>query len=152
MFFSVSHASDATAIAVSADVAVGVDLEDVRDLGDRMEFTEFSKFVCTERELRDVAASPLPAATLRLLNYWVAKEAVLKGVGEGVPFGLRRVEAYLEGERPTAVVDGDADAWSVRFLELQPGRVGAVAARAPDVGVRATFVRDRADLLRASAN
>jgi 4'-phosphopantetheinyl transferase len=88
--FSLSHSRDLALIAVSAQVRVGVDLEHERDFrsADRL-----ARRICSEREYAALqAASDDGRLAHELLRLWVRKEAVVKGIGEGLGRPLREVD------------------------------------------------------------
>ena len=93
--FNLSHSGRHALIAVARDQSVGVDLEkqgrqrSVDDIAQRY-------FPAAEANaLRKLPAELRDAAFLRL---WTGKEAVLKALGEGLSFGLDRVEFELDGD------------------------------------------------------
>lgn len=65
--------------------AVGVDIEDRTR---RLEATELAQRYFTEAEARAVAEAESSARRQLFLKLWTLKEAALKSIGEGLPFGL----------------------------------------------------------------
>ena len=124
--FNVSHAGELALVAV-ASFEVGVDVEDARS-GRRW------------ADVVGVACAPGEAAALRavadedrdeaFLAVWTAKEAYLKGTGDGLAVAPDRVLVGRPSpERHTPVlVDGRPTPWSVRPVRPATGYVGAVAA------------------------
>jgi len=124
--FNVSHSQGLALLAFSR-APVGVDLEwrqadlDWRELlpvcchsAERDEFTQQ-----TDSEGRD-----------RLLHLWTAKEAYLKGRGEGLHLPLTdiRLEASAEGWQPEIERDwADNRRWRLRPLALPSGYFGCIA-------------------------
>jgi 4'-phosphopantetheinyl transferase len=69
---------------------------------------------------------------------WTRKEAYLKGRGEGVSYGLERVEVSLFPGEPAAIlrVSDDLDVsrrWTLEHLTPAPGYLGAAAVEADNV-------------------
>ncbi|MFN8474511.1 MAG: 4'-phosphopantetheinyl transferase superfamily protein [Anaerolineae bacterium] len=97
--FSVSHAEDLALVALSLEQPVGVDAEPVRTIPELAELAELV-FAPTER----AAWEALPAAerNIAFFETWTRKEAVLKGLGDGLSRAPRELEV---GWRH------DADVW-----------------------------------------
>lgn len=111
LHISISHCSQAVAAAVSGSVAVGIDVESRRRVS-----TSLMQRVCTAAELADIEASADP--TMRFLQLWTRKEAVLKCRGTGI-HGFESMITAL-----------DDNCISVRDIDTgQPDIVAAVAVR-----------------------
>jgi len=82
---SLSHADGVVAVAVAASGRVGIDIES------RMrarEMPEIAARVLHPREVPGMAALPIAARGMALLDLWVRKEAVLKAAGVGLERGM----------------------------------------------------------------
>ena len=78
--------------AWSSTHAIGVDIEDpTRDI----EALELARYFFTRAETAVVNESGSPARTPTFLRLWTLKEAALKSIGEGLPFGLDAFEFAL---------------------------------------------------------
>jgi 4'-phosphopantetheinyl transferase len=134
LHFNVSHSHGLGLFAVSRRCEVGVDLERVRHFSD-------------ELGLADRFFSPREAAALRAVaperrletffHLWTRKEAYLKAHGQGIAYGLERVEVNHAPDEPPRIlsIDGDEEAaarWSLRVLAPVPGYIGALACQARD--------------------
>jgi 4'-phosphopantetheinyl transferase len=109
LHFNVSHAEGKSLIAVSRAGPVGVDLEpETRSLS----VDEFATIICSRSERAKISSLPFPDRRLELLRIWVAKEAFLKLVGEGLSRPLSQLDV---AELP------------VRYIEMIPGFVSALA-------------------------
>jgi 4'-phosphopantetheinyl transferase len=85
LWFSFSACPRGFLGAWSSTHAVGVDLEDrTRPL----EAAELAHRYFREAEARAVAGADAPARPALFLKLWTLKEAALKSIGEGLPFGL----------------------------------------------------------------
>jgi 4'-phosphopantetheinyl transferase len=123
--FSVSHAADATFVALAYGVHVGVDVEPTtRDVTEWALWRHVLSF--DELEWAHRSRTGLNDALLRL---WVAKEAILKAAGVGLEVDPRGLELEA-GARivalPTAL--GDPEDWSLAWFR-PTGVVAAVACR-----------------------
>ena len=127
--FNLSHSGSLALLAVSLNVEVGVDVEQLRCI------SSFDRMVqrCLERTEQEQVIACSPAERVHLfLRYWTHKEAYLKTFG----FGLRRrlqdvvvdlqAPAYWRIVTHGDVCPGEA---AVSLAEVHPGEgfVGAVA-------------------------
>jgi 4'-phosphopantetheinyl transferase len=133
--FSISHSGELTVIAVSDERAVGVDVERVRPVPDAAALAE--RYFAAP-QARAIAARRPPQRDLRFLRYWTAIEAVLKADGSGLAGGeLSRLELQSSGlEGANIYAESGGRVWSVRWLSLGDGYVGAVAAGGGELTVR----------------
>jgi 4'-phosphopantetheinyl transferase len=126
--FSLSHARQRTAVAVSWEREVGIDLEPI-DPG--LDVSPLLAVVCSQTESARIAALPAPARREAFLADWTRKEAYLKGTGAGLSQDPRTVEVELRGDGWMAIEDSVAGVpgppWSVRLLEAGPGWIAALA-------------------------
>jgi len=131
---SLSHSGSWVAIAICADVTVGVDIE--RSPA-RMALDELMPLICTPAEMADLARLPTQARETGLLKLWTRKEALLKAFGVGLNEDPALMSAMSGGlvTPPSSVPDQP----SCRALGLEPlpdGLVGALAAPATIVTSR----------------
>jgi 4'-phosphopantetheinyl transferase len=131
--FSLTHARERAAVAVSWEREVGIDLEPI-DSG--LDVSSLVTVVCSRSEAARIDAHA-PAARLEtFLAYWTCKEAYLKGTGTGHSRDPRTVEIELPGDGWTAVRDSAAGVqgplWRVRLLEAGPGWIAALAVFGPE--------------------
>jgi 4'-phosphopantetheinyl transferase len=126
--FSLTHARERAAVAVSWEREVGIDLEPIES---GLDVSRLLTVVCSQTEAARIDAHA-PAARLEtFLAYWTCKEAYLKGTGTGLSRDPRTVEVELLRDRWTAVQDFLAGVqgppWRVRLLEAGPGWIAALA-------------------------
>ncbi len=123
-----SHSGEGLLVAVGRGIRVGVDLEYLRP---RPRALPLARRFFTAREawlLEAMAEGAREAAFVRL---WCAKEAVLKAHGEGLSFGLHRLEFAPRGEDWTLLACdpalGPAEAWTVHAFVPAPGYLASLA-------------------------
>jgi len=103
LWFSFSSCRSGFIGAWSATHGLGVDLE-ARPI--EREVADLAQMYFTESEARTVAEGG-PARLRTFLQLWSLKEAALKSIGQGLPFGLHVFEFELE--RSLRVVDAPED-------------------------------------------
>jgi 4'-phosphopantetheinyl transferase len=131
--FSLTHARERAAVAVSWEREVGIDLEPI-DPG--LDVSSLVTVVCSQTEAARIDACPPVTRLETFLAYWTCKEAYLKGTGAGLTQDPRTVEIELPGDGWAAVRDsitGVQDPpWRVRLLDAGPGWIAALAIPGPE--------------------
>ena len=123
--FSLSHAGDLVGVAVHPTGAVGLDVEQVRDLAD---LAAMAAHVASPAE----RAGDAPLDGAAFFRTWTRKEALLKAAGEGLATPMTAITLTADG----AVEWGDGARWWLRDLSPAPDHPAAVAGpgdRAPEV-------------------
>lgn len=147
--FNVSHAGELVAVAV-ASFEVGVDVEHL-DAGRRWD--DLVGVACSPEEAATLARLPTGEREAAFLAVWTAKEAYLKGTGEGLAVAPGRVSVG----RPSpdlhnrVRVDGRDSGWCVRPIRPADGYVGAVAGEGGRWRVRLRPTTDLEAALAAGA-
>ncbi len=139
LFVSAASHDALGVVAWSEDVAVGVDVEAIAELGTARGLPER---VASPEELAALEALPEEARLVALARLWTRKEAYLKSTGEGIGAALRRTTVPL-GELATPVrfepQPGAAPCWCVELEVPTPGVLGALVvadgAGAPELRV-----------------
>ena len=138
--FSLSHAGALGLVAVSGGGEVGVDLEEVRDIGD---VTSLAAVCFSPSERAALAALPAARRQRAFFAGWTRKEAFLKVLGEGLSRPLDSFDVALAPGVPARLLrmHGAPEApgrYTIRSWEPAPGYVGAVAieARRPTIQYR----------------
>lgn len=132
--FNLTHSHGRALIAVARDREVGVDLEQVRR---EVDVVRLAKRFLSERDLTLIEHGDPAQRHERFLKAWVAREAVFKTDGKGITFPLHRdyLELTGDGTRGWLVLGdtaSDEKRRPVRFLSLDSGWIGAVAAEGTD--------------------
>jgi 4'-phosphopantetheinyl transferase len=129
--FSLAHAGDRVAVALTAGRGVGVDVEQV--LGGEPPPAAVADACLAAAERGLYAALPGAARGRALATWWTRKEAVLKATGDGLAVEPSRVLVSAP-DRPAALLGWDAVAGpragsAVRLADLvaPDGYVGSVA-------------------------
>ncbi len=136
--FNLSHSQDWMLCAFALNQPVGIDLEQIRPMGDLAALTQ--RFFAPA-EHRAIQALPADQQTSAFFQYWTCKEAILKATAKGLG-GLDTVELEfppgISQEAPLApgqpVVrrapnpGGSAERWQVRSLMPMAGFWGAIAS------------------------
>jgi phosphopantetheinyl transferase/N-acetylglutamate synthase-like GNAT family acetyltransferase len=116
--FSYSDAEDLALLAVSRRGPLGVDVERL-DPGVESDAIAESRFAARERDaLRQTPSGERPARFVRL---WARKEAALKAIGIGLPFGLAKVEVPVDSALACAVeisIEGSSSRWWVEDIDV----------------------------------
>lgn len=138
--FNLSHAGNEVLFAFARRQALGIDLE--RD-GRRLSIDGIARRFFASAEADALERLGECARRDAFLQLWTAKEAVLKALGEGLQFGLDRLEFSVGDDAAIGTLrrlEGDVGApaeWQLRRLLPEPGLVGALAWRGPPRIVRA---------------
>jgi len=95
-WFSFSSCKQGFAGAWSTDHALGVDVE---DNSRNLDFVEMAQGYFSPKEAKSVLeAGNNTSCKLAFLNLWCLKEAALKSIGEGLPFGMDSFQFCLKPE------------------------------------------------------
>jgi 4'-phosphopantetheinyl transferase len=140
--FNLSHSHGRILLAVGAGDALGADVERERDNVDALGIAGSYFF---GSELAAVQSAGDAGARAAFFRHWVAKEAVLKGVGLGLGFPLERFGVHFSpghgyATLTTLAPEQVAPDWRIRMLALGEGCPAAVAQRGLGWQVRAMCV------------
>lgn len=124
--FNLSHSADLAFIGVAADVDVGVDVEQLREVNGLRSLAE-QHF--TKAELRELLAVPDDRRLRGFLRGWTRKEACLKAVGSGLSIAPSTFHTGLSDDPATAVLETARGPVTVHVqtIELGPQAVAALA-------------------------
>jgi 4'-phosphopantetheinyl transferase len=127
--FSVSRSDGAILVAFAGDREIGADVERLRPDRDGMNVA--GKFFAP-REAASLAALPEGIRSEAFVRCWTAKEAYLKGRGDGLGFPLDAFEVSPEADGPRRMAAhrdaGELARWWIVPFTPEEGYVAAVAA------------------------
>jgi len=128
--FNLTHSHGRALIAIAKDREVGIDLEKVRP---EVDIVSLANRFLSSQDQAFIGGGDSKRRHERFLQVWVAREAVFKGEGKGMTFPLHRdhVELSSDGKEGRLVRGGGGSEGTnmpIRFLPLESGWVGAVAA------------------------
>jgi 4'-phosphopantetheinyl transferase len=116
---SISHSGEWVAVAVTDGLAVGVDVEELRDV--RVSDLAHLTFSPAEQQ----AFEALPEAERRptFFTCWARKEALLKATGRGLSIAMTKVTITPATEPPRllAATTSEVDVHNVRMRDLEIG-------------------------------
>jgi len=104
---------------------VGIDIE---DLTQNIEASDLARSFYSEAEATEVSGLEGVESSETFLRYWSLKEAALKTIGEGLPFGLDAFEFKLDPNVSVVKAPGDASQF-VAYTVSVPDSVAALIVR-----------------------
>ena len=129
--FSISHAGDVVAVALTVGAQVGVDVE---SLDRKAVLDAIAERIFSPADLARFRAVPNDEKTRAFFRAWTGKEAVLKARGVGLFGGVEEISVSLDGAAGT-IRTGD-EAWHLQPLILPEGYVGVIACDDPQRPIR----------------
>jgi 4'-phosphopantetheinyl transferase len=137
--FNVSHSEGTLLIGVVERGRLGVDIEVLRPIGDRMALAEAN---FARDEVRALERVPLAEQDEAFLGIWTCKEAFIKAVGDGLSIPLRsfcvapgHAGNALESLNAETLGYGGRNDWNIRRVPLASAHSAAVAIDARDCRV-----------------
>ena len=132
--FNLTHSHGRALIAIAKDREVGIDLEKVRP---EVDIVSLANRFLSSQDQAFIGGGDSKRRHERFLQVWVAREAVFKAEGKGMTFPLHHdhVELSSDGKEGRLVRGGGGSKGTnmpIRFLPLESGWVGAVAAEGSD--------------------
>lgn len=126
--FNLSHSHRVALLAVTADRAVGVDIEGVhRDVGDEQVARRFF----SRSEVETLQALPSEERRAAFFRCWTRKEAYLKARGDGISYGLHHFAVTLAPGEPAALLTNtqepaEVERWAMASVSVPSGYEAAV--------------------------
>ena len=99
--FNLSHSHETGLIAISADRAVGVDIEYLKR---EFEYLKIAKRFFSPTEYEVLQNTPGPLQKNAFFSGWCRKEAILKALGTGISGGLGDFDVSLSTEPHTEII------------------------------------------------
>ena len=132
--FNLSHTNGLIVCAITADVDIGVDVEDA-DRTTRAAFESLSSYFSAQ-EIKDLGALPAERKKQRFFDYWTLKESYIKARGMGLAIPLGKFSFHFKGDqleefRVHPELGDDAQNWRfwrIAMTERYPVAVAVNAA------------------------
>jgi 4'-phosphopantetheinyl transferase len=130
LHFNMSHAKGWALIGISAEAAIGVDIERPRPMAD---WSALAKRCLSNEEWVDLMALPPSRQLGAFLRCWTRKEACLKALGSGLTIEPGTFEAGIEKEAREVAIDSahNKHVCSVVSLDMPMDAWAAVAWMQP---------------------
>lgn len=143
--FNVSHSGGKALLGFARQMAIGVDVEQIRNNFDP-DALACRFFSPTEQEA--LAGLPKLEKTKGFFRCWTRKEAYIKAHGSGLSLPLNQFDVSIEVGESKALLATRPDSmaaalWSIREVDSGPGYVAAVCAKGNGWALR---LRDCPDL------
>lgn len=134
--FNLSHSDDVAALAISADVRVGVDVEAIRPIAD-----DEIAWALSPAERHELSSVDEPTRLESFFRFWTLKESLMKGTGLGAQLPLHDFDMGLFPSRLVRLKDKSEAPGQWNFHDVAPrvGMRGAVAARTEGRALAATW-------------
>jgi 4'-phosphopantetheinyl transferase len=133
LHFNVSHSGDVALIAVTIGCEIGVDVEQMRDVG---HLEQIARRFFHPAETEAVLATPAAERTNAFLRCWTGKEAILKAFGTGITGSLADFQVPTH-EAPPGWIECDQSRCWLQQLTPCNGYIGAVSCIRSKRAVRA---------------
>jgi phosphopantetheinyl transferase len=137
LYFNTSHSEPRAVVALSRVGDVGVDVEDIGTIDERVVRRSLSS-----DEFERLAAMDLDERRRAFFRLWTIKEACAKATGVGIGVGMRNVAATLDGS-------GRWNEYSWESIDLGPGLAAALAIKSPETDEARISVALHHDVLKA---
>jgi 4'-phosphopantetheinyl transferase len=95
LHFNVSHCGDLAVIGFALGCKVGIDVEQLRDVG---HLEQIARRFFHPSETEAVLAAPATARNLSFLRCWTGKEAILKALGTGIVGNLAGFQVTIDDD------------------------------------------------------
>ena len=148
--FNLSRSGSLALLAVSANAELGADLERVRPLKDMMDVARRFFAPSEYADLQGVAPDDQRRS---FFDCWTRKEAFVKALGEGLPFGLDRFRVSLKKGEPAALLEvdgrsGEQSPWRIDDLSWGAEYAAALAVKLAHPKLRGWRLDDPEEALR----
>lgn len=130
--FNVSHSAEKLLIAVSFEMPIGIDVEQIKF---RRLLSDLVKKCFAFSEQTYWFSLPEEEQTEEFYDFWTRKEAVVKGIGRGIAIGLERCEIdvnCLDNFLNLPI----SETWHTKEIEISPDYCAAIATPCANVAVK----------------
>ncbi len=131
--FNLSHSAGLALYAFARGQAIGVDIENIRDI---YEMEQIAERIFSEKEKIFFHSLPKSKKKEAFFNCWTRKEAFIKAIGDGLHWPLNKFDVSLSQAEPARLlsIQGDATKASKWHLEDLKTFSGFVAACVVECG------------------
>jgi 4'-phosphopantetheinyl transferase len=129
--FNLSHSGSLAVYAIGPRRAIGVDIEEVREIPDA---DQLADQLFSDKEAASLRAIAPDMRNLAFLACWTRKEAFVKAIGEGLSHPLDTFDVTVEPEGPARIShvgSGGSQGWSLESFRPREGYIGAVVYSEP---------------------
>lgn len=135
--FNVSHSNGIAVYAIARNREIGVDLELIREEPALLDIAERFFSPLEILALREI---PRERQSVAFFNCWTRKEAYVKALGDGIPYGMDRFTVSLAPGETAAFRSSEDDPedvgnWLLMELPVVQGYASALVVRRPVFGV-----------------
>lgn len=130
--FNVSHSGEKLLIAVSFEMPVGIDIEQIKF---RRLLSDLVKKCFALPEQNYWFSLPENERTESFYDFWTRKEAVVKGIGRGIAIGLNRCEINVNAFNQFLNLPV-AEKWFTQKIDISPDYCAALATHFSNVIIR----------------
>lgn len=128
MCFSITHARDLVAVALTANARVGIDIEHMER---KLNLKELAERILSAKDFCKFEALPESEKVAAFFRVWTRKEAYLKATGEGITDALKKISVSMRTEEMGMITDTRDEAaakkWRMHSLTLPENYMGCVA-------------------------
>jgi 4'-phosphopantetheinyl transferase len=129
LHFNLSHTEGLALVAIAHDRRVGIDVESIRPSTDYLEIARRHFSPAEYQQLSTIEAKEQLTAFYRC---WTRKEALLKGLGEGLQRSLNEFQVNFLTNEPATVIALAAEPvlyrnWYLHPVDAGPGYIAALA-------------------------
>lgn len=132
--FNLTHSHDLALLAITKIFRIGIDIERMSPLQDQ---EDIEKLILSQKEHNWLFKRDDQEKCESFYRLWTAKEALMKGIGEGFHFGIENIDfempQYLSGRIGLVIHSHPEESleWTVLNFKPQEKYMGALATKQP---------------------
>ena len=130
--FNVSHSNEKLLIAVSFEIPIGIDIEQIKP---RKSLSGLVKKCFSNAEQEHWFSQSENEQITLFYDFWTRKEAVVKGIGRGIVLGLNRCEIDMNAPKQFLNLPV-AEQWFTQKINISSDYCAAIAMPCANVIVR----------------
>lgn len=132
--FNLSHSHGVSLLGITKTYEIGMDIEKIEIIENQR---DIEKMILTQNECNWLSSRSCSRNCESFYRLWTAKEAVLKGIGDGFHFGIENVEFQMPlnlSDRINVQIHSHPEEslqWTVQNLPFLDKYMGAYATKQP---------------------